>query len=101
MWAKRMTYIRKRDLYGEQRASVGTKCLKIINEWGIESSEQIFKGNIAALVMALISLIGRNKTDEFLKECIGEIPPPRTKPTLLIDNTRAVELPCDCGPSAA
>lgn len=78
-----MTHIRKRDLYMDQRNKVAPECLRTVHKWGPIDAEQIFRGNIHAVVMALIALIGRNKTEEFLKDVIGEIPPPRTEPKLI------------------
>lgn len=78
-----MTHIRKRDLYREQREKVGPVCLRTLHQWGDKGAEQIFRGNIHAVVIALMALIGRNETDKFLKELIGDLPPPRTKPSLI------------------
>ena len=75
--------MRKYNLYQEQRDLVGAKALKILRERGEKQAIEIYQGCIHALVMALIAVTGRNKTDAFLKELIGDIPPPRTKPTLV------------------
>jgi len=71
--------------YDDQRHKVAAQALKVFHQYGPERSLQMFYGAIDALTYAVFAIKGPGKHE------IG----------IEIDNTKPVELPCDCGPNAA
>ncbi len=68
------------------RARVGAAAIRILNKYGEKIAIEFYRGGFAAMTMCLVTMKGRDWTRDYFDHLLGTIRPPRTRPTLVINN---------------
>ncbi len=70
------------DCAEHSRQIAGQTALRIFHNVGIDLAAEYYKGVLAAFAVALVALIGPEKTHEVFSDAVGRFVPQRSAPTV-------------------